>query len=56
MSKSQSFADKVRKSRGEGRKMAKLIVAVKKDNGHYSFQQKIVDAATVKDEIKAARS
>ncbi len=55
MAKAQSFGDKVRKSKEESRKMAKLIVAVKKDNGHYSFQQKMVDAASVKDEIKASR-
>ena len=56
MAKKQSFGDKVRRSKAESRKMAKMIVAVKKDNGHYSFQQRMVDAESVKDEIKAARS
>ncbi len=56
MAKAQSFADKVRKQKGDSRKMAKLIVAVKKENGHHSFQQRMVDADSVKDEIKAARS
>lgn len=56
MAKAQSFGDKVRRAKSEGRKMAKVIVAVKKENGHYSFQQKMVDADAVQDEIKAARS
>ena len=56
MAKAQSFGDKVRRAKTESRKMAKVIIAVKKDNGHYSFQQRMVDADTVKDEIKAARS
>ena len=56
MAKKQSFGDKVRKNREEAKKMAKIVVATKKDNGHYSFQQRIVDADSVKDEIKAARS
>ena len=56
MAKKQSFGDKVRRSKAETRKMAKMIIAVKKENGHYSFQQKMVDADSVSDEIKAARS
>jgi len=56
MAKAQSFGDKIRRSKTESRKMAKVIVAVKKENGHYSFQQRMVDAESVQDEIKASRS
>ncbi len=56
MAKKQSFGDKVRKKRTETRKMARLVIATKKPNGHYSFQQRIVEASEVKDAIKAARS
>ena len=47
-----------RTSRGAGaekRNMAKLVVAARKQNGHYEFRQKIVDAANVQDEIKSLR-
>jgi len=54
--KPQSFADKVAKTRGLTRNMAKLVVAVKKPNGHYSYRTKMVDSTTVKDEIAAAKS
>ena len=56
MAKKQTFGDKVLKKRGDARKMAKVVVATRKENGHYSFQHRIVDAARVKDVIKAARS
>lgn len=56
MAKKQTFGDKVLKSRAEAKKMAKIVVATKKENGHYSFQQRIVEADRVKEEIKAARS
>ncbi|MEM1126759.1 MAG: hypothetical protein AAGI71_08925 [Bacteroidota bacterium] len=35
--------------------MAKVVVAVKKKNGQYSFRQKMVEVGNVKDEIAAAR-
>ncbi len=41
---------------GENRPMARLVVAVKKDNGHYSFRQRMVPADTVKDELKKAQA
>lgn len=37
------------------RKMAKLILAEKKENGNYQFRQKMVPLNDVKDELKAAR-
>ncbi len=38
------------------RSMAKVIMASKKQNGHYEFRQKMVEASQVQDELKAARS
>ncbi len=37
------------------RKMAKLILSEKKENGHYRFRQKMVPLDDVQDELKAAR-
>ena len=48
-----------RTNRGAGaeqKQMAKVIVASKKANGHYEFRQKMVEAAQVQDELKAARA
>jgi hypothetical protein len=56
MAKKQSFGDKVRRGQMESRKMAKVIVATKKPNGHYSFQERIVDADRVKNVIEEAKS
>jgi hypothetical protein len=38
------------------RKMARIVVAVKKENGHYSFNQKMVPLDDVQDELEAAKS
>lgn len=38
------------------RKMAKVVLARKKDDGNYSFKQKIVPLDNVEDELKAARN
>lgn len=38
------------------RNMAKVIMASKKQNGHYEFRQKMVEASQVQDELKAARA
>ncbi len=54
--KPQSFADKVAKTRGAAKTMAKLVIAVKKPNGHYSYRTKMVDTANVKQELDAAKS
>ncbi|NBC16934.1 MAG: DUF4295 domain-containing protein [Bacteroidetes bacterium] len=40
----------------QGKDMAKIVAAVKKENGHYSFRQKMVPVDEVQDELKAARS
>ena len=36
--------------------MAKVVVAEKKENGQYSFRQKMVPLDQVQDELKAARA
>ena len=36
--------------------MAKIIVASKKDNGHFEFRSKMVEAGQVQEELKAARA
>ena len=36
--------------------MAKIVVAEKKENGQYSFRQKMVPVDQVQQEVKAARS
>lgn len=42
---------------GKGpQKMAKVIIAEKKENGHYRFRQKMVPLDRVQDELKAARN
>ena len=38
------------------RNMAKVIMASKKQNGHYEFRQKMVEASQVQEELKAARA
>ena len=38
------------------RKMAKLVLAEKKQNGNFSFRTKIVDVENVQSELKAAKS
>ena len=40
----------------QANRMAKIVVATKKDNGHYSFNQRMVNLDNVQEEIKAARS
>ena len=48
-----------RTSRGAGadaKQMAKIILASKKDNGHYEFRSKMVEAGQVQEELKAARA
>ena len=42
--------------RGVSTDMARIVVAVKKENGHYSFRQRMVPADTVKDELKKAQN
>lgn len=55
MAKKQSFGDKVLKQKAESRKMARVVVAERKENGQFRFRSKMVSQESVQDEIKAAR-
>lgn len=55
MAKKQSFGDKVKRQREQGRQMVKIVSAEKKSNGHYRFKQKMVHVDDVQNELKAAK-
>jgi hypothetical protein len=55
MAKKQSFGDKVLRQKAEAKRMAKIVFAEKKDNGHHSFRSKMVDVNDVKAELAAAK-
>ncbi len=55
MAKKQSFGDKIRKQREQGRQMVKIVSAEKKVNGQYRFRQKMVHVDDVPNELKAAK-
>ena len=55
MAKKQSFGDKVLRKRADARRMAKIVVAERKENGHIRFRSKMVDVNDVKEELKAAK-
>lgn len=55
MAKKQSFGDKIKRQREQGRQMAKVVSAEKKPNGQYRFKQKMVHVDDVQDELKAAK-
>ncbi|MFO8233527.1 MAG: hypothetical protein R6U20_12800 [Longimonas sp.] len=38
------------------KKMARIVFAEKKDNGNYSFRQKMVPLDSVKEKLKQARA
>jgi hypothetical protein len=50
------MAKKRRDGKGPGsRKMARIVVAEKKDNGSYGYRQKMVPLDNVEEELKAAK-
>lgn len=55
MAKKQTFGDKVVAAKLAQRKMAKVIVSHKTDNGIYRFRESIVDAEKVNDFITRHR-
>jgi len=55
MAKKQSFGDKVLRQKREAKRMAKIVVSEKKENGQYRFRTKMVDMNDVKAELAAAR-
>ncbi len=56
MAKKQSFGDKVLAQKREAKKLAKIVVAEKKPNGHYSYKHKMVHVDDLKDELAAAKN
>ena len=56
MAKKQSFGDKVLRAKADAKKMAKIVVAEKNANGHYSYHHKMVDVNDVQAELKAAKA
>ena len=55
MAKKQSFGDKVLKQKAEAKKMARIVVAERKENGQFRFRSKMVHQDSIQEEIKAAR-
>ena len=55
MAKKQSFGDKVLKQKAESKRLAKIVVAERKENGHIRFRSKMVEIANLKEELKAAQ-
>ena len=56
MAKKQSFGDKVKRQSLEAKRMAQIVIAEKKENGHFRFKSKMVNVDSVKDELKADKS
>lgn len=55
MAKKQSFGDKVLRQKAEAKRMAKIVVAERKDNGHIRFRAKMIDQSNLAEELKAAK-
>ncbi len=55
MAKKQSFGDKVLRHKADVKRMARIVFAKKKENGHHSFRSKMVDVSDVKAELAAAK-
>ncbi|MFU8859145.1 MAG: DUF4295 family protein [Cyclonatronaceae bacterium] len=55
MAKKQTFGDKVLAAKLAQRKMAKVIVSSKSDNGIYKFRESVVDAEKVNEFIARHR-
>ncbi len=56
MAKKQSFGDKVLAQKREAKKLAKIVVAEKKANGHYSYKHKMVHVDDLQAELAAAKN
>jgi hypothetical protein len=56
MAKKQSFGDKVLAQKREAKKLAKIVIAEKKPNGHYSYKHKMVHVDDLKAELAAAKN
>lgn len=56
MAKKQSFGDKVLAQKREAKKLAKIVVAEKKPNGHYSYKHKMVHVDDLQAELAAVKN
>ena len=56
MAKKVSKNQRTNRGGVEAKQMAKVIVASKKQNGQFEFRSKMVEAANVQDELKAAQA
>ncbi len=56
MAKGQSFAEKSQRGKTVTKKMVRLVLSVKKSNGHYSFRTKMVPSDEVNQVLADARA
>ena len=56
MAKKVSKNQRTDRGKNQQVKMAKIMVAEKKENGQYSFRTKMVQLDNVQDELKASRA
>ncbi len=56
MAKKVSKNQRTNRGAGDAKQMAKIIVASKKQNGHFEFRSRMVEVGQVDAELKAARA
>jgi hypothetical protein len=56
MAKKVSKNQRTNRGGGDTKQMAKIIVAMKKQNGNYEFRSRMVETSQVEAELKAARA
>ncbi len=56
MAKKVSKNQRTNRGTVDAKQMAKIVVASKKDNGHFEFRSKMVEAGQVQQELQAARA
>jgi hypothetical protein len=56
MAKKQTFGEKVLAQKRDAKKLAKIVVAEKKPNGHYSYKHKMVHVDDLQAELAAAKN
>jgi hypothetical protein len=56
MAKKVSKNQRTNRGGAEAKQMAKIIVASKKQNGHFEFRSRMVEVGQVDAELKAARA
>ncbi|MGA0255123.1 MAG: DUF4295 domain-containing protein [Rhodothermales bacterium] len=56
MAKKQTFGEKVLAQKRDAKKLAKIVVAEKKPNGHYSYKHKMVHVDDLQAELSAAKN